>query len=130
MSELALLSLDLLPILLLPNLLKSWKALNRRSQKKSHNTVLQAINTMNTQKQNNANNRRKRSVQFRQIIIIELPIILGDSPSLSTGGPPMSIGWEAIRRTEFELDFYEKYRPKRKATRRELIVSASGRKNL
>jgi hypothetical protein len=75
-------------------------------------------------------NEGKKSVQFHHVEIIELPRILGDNPSLSSGGPPMSVGWEAIRRSEFELGFYEKYRPKRRTTRRELIISSAGRTSL
>ena len=74
--------------------------------------------------------KRKRSVRFDQIEIIELPIILGDNPSSSTGGPPMTVDWEALRRTEFGLDFYEKFRPQRKANRRKLIISSAGRTSL
>jgi hypothetical protein len=73
---------------------------------------------------------REKSVRFDQVEIIELPIILGDNPSVSTGGPPMSVGWETMRRTEFGLDFYETYRPKRKANRRDLIISPTGRTHL
>lgn len=72
----------------------------------------------------------KRSVHFKTIELIEIAIVLGDNPSLSTGGPPMTLGWEALRRSQFELDYYEEYRPKRKATRRDLIISSKARTKL
>ena len=46
-------------------------------------------------------------VQFDQVEIIELPIILGDSPSVSTGGPPMCVDWTPIRRSIFPINLYE-----------------------
>ena len=72
----------------------------------------------------------EKRLRFGLVEIIEMPIVLGDNPSVSTGGPPMSVGWGAMRRTEFGVDFYEKYRPKRRLNRRDLIVSANGRINL
>eukprot|EP00934_Nitzschia_sp_Nitz4_P003027 Nitzschia sp. Nitz4//scaffold126_size65214//58606//59640//NITZ4_006167-RA/size65214-snap-gene-0.54-mRNA-1//1//CDS//3329534722//3017//frame0 len=74
-----------------------------------------------------SSNKMKRSVQFRNIELIEIGIVLGDNPSPSTGGPPMSLGWEPLRRSQYELDYYEEYRPRRKDTRRELIISGRAR---
>jgi hypothetical protein len=76
------------------------------------------------------NDERKKSVNFSQVEIIELPIILGDNPSLSSGGPPMCVGWEPMRRSEFPVDVYEKHRPKRRSNRRGLIITGAGRTNL
>lgn len=72
----------------------------------------------------------KRSVRFQLIDLIEIAIVLGDNPSLSTGGPPMSLGWDQIRRSEFDLDHYETYRPTRKESRRQLIISGKKRTKL
>ena len=77
----------------------------------------------------------KKSVRFSQVEIIELPIVLGDSPSVSTGGPPMSVDWTPLRRTNFTIDFYEDEFGRQRRTRttnstRGLIISAAGRTNL
>lgn len=69
------------------------------------------------------------AVRFHQIEIIELPIILGDNPSVAKG-PPLTVGWDALRRSTFTIDFYETHRPKRRPTRKELLISASGRQEL
>ena len=53
----------------------------------------------------------KRRVTFGNIEIIELPVEIGDGPAF---GPPISVGWEAMARTEFNLEFFESYRPQRK----------------
>jgi hypothetical protein len=68
-------------------------------------------------------------VRFLNIEIIELPIILGDNPSVSNG-PPFTVGWDSLRRSTFNIEFYETHRPKRRPTPKELVISASGRQNL
>lgn len=72
----------------------------------------------------------ERMVRFDSIDIIEIGVVLGDNPSLSNGGPPMSLGWESVRRSKLELDYYETYRPKRKESRSKLIISKKARTKL
>ena len=51
-------------------------------------------------------------VSFNQIEIIELPYTIGDGPAC---GVPVTVEWEAQDRTSFKLDFFEQYRPQRRA---------------
>lgn len=74
-----------------------------------------------------------RQVRFTTIEIIEFPIILGDNPAVSSG-PPLTIDWEPQQRTQFDLNVFEEYRPKRRHRKdlpidpviREEVLVASG----
>ena len=70
-----------------------------------------------------------KSVRFHQIEVIELPIILTDHPSV-TRGPPLGVGWEALRRSVFDFDTHEKRQANRRASRTCVIISAQDRKDL
>lgn len=50
-------------------------------------------------------------VAFSSVEIIELPYTIGHGP---TSGAPVSLGWEVIDRSSFNLDFFEHYRPPRR----------------
>ena len=70
----------------------------------------------------------KKQVGFSTIEIIELPVILGDNPSVSSGAP-LTIGWKAQKRIRFQLDFFETHRPKRRS-KDKLRMSAEERELL
>ena len=67
-------------------------------------------------------------VTFKSVEIIELPYTLGDNPCVSSGCPIMP-SWEAQKRTTFRLDFFERYRPKRRS-KLELHIPKEARKQL
>ena len=50
----------------------------------------------------------KTRVSFNNVEIIELPYTVGDGPA--TGGAPLTIGWEPVDRSIFDLNIFEKYR--------------------
>lgn len=70
----------------------------------------------------------KRSISFSQIEIIELPVTLGDSPSVRDG-PPVSCEWDAQRRYQLPLNVFETYRPKRRQ-RSKLLLSRQTRERI
>ena len=71
-------------------------------------------------------NMADRKVAFDSIEIIELPYTIGCGP---TSGAPVTLGWELIDRSCFNLDFFEHYRPPRRA-KPSLRLSAEKRRNL
>jgi hypothetical protein len=52
---------------------------------------------------------RKR-VSFSDVHVIEFPIELGDNPSV-TRGCPLTLGWDVLSRTSYDVDTYESIRP-------------------
>jgi hypothetical protein len=50
-----------------------------------------------------------KSVRFHTIEIIELPVCVGDNPAVSSG-VPISLDWDAKRRTTLSLDCFEAFR--------------------
>lgn len=50
-------------------------------------------------------------MSFSDVEIIELPITVGDGPSV---GVPLTVDWEAQSRNVFPLEFFEEFRPKRR----------------
>jgi hypothetical protein len=69
-----------------------------------------------------------KQVNFDTIEIIELPMTLGDNPSVSVGAP-LTVEWESQQRTTFQLDFFEKYRPERRS-RHTLVISPEAREKI
>ena len=67
-----------------------------------------------------------RKVAFGSVEIIELPYTIGHGP---TSGAPVSLGWDLIDRSLFNLDFFEHYRPPRR-TKPALRLSAQKRRYL
>ena len=67
-----------------------------------------------------------RKVAFGSVEIIELPYTIGHGP---TSGAPVSLGWDLIDRSSFNLDFFEHYRPPRRA-KPALRLSAEKRRSL
>mmetsp|Transcript_21681 Transcript_21681/g.25037 ORF Transcript_21681/g.25037 Transcript_21681/m.25037 type:complete len:182 (+) Transcript_21681:172-717(+) len=53
-------------------------------------------------------------VKFVSIQIRDYSITLGDNPSCSSYGPPISLDWEYIENEAVSLDRYEKMRPSRR----------------
>jgi hypothetical protein len=51
-----------------------------------------------------------RTVSFGDIQVMEFPMELGDNPSV-TRGCPLTIGWEMLRRTVYDVESYERLRP-------------------
>ena len=54
--------------------------------------------------------RSKRRVAFSRIQIHEHNRIMGDNPSCSEGAP-LTIGWEVVKESTYELEYYEAYNP-------------------
>jgi hypothetical protein len=50
-----------------------------------------------------------RTVSFGDIQVMEFPIELGDNPSV-TRGCPLTIGWEMLKRTVYDVESYERLR--------------------
>lgn len=57
--------------------------------------------------------KEQRRLSFDTIEIIELPIILGDNPSVQDG-PPLAVSWMPQFRVTVELETFEAIRPPRK----------------
>jgi hypothetical protein len=72
--------------------------------------------------------RQNKRVTFETVEIIELPISIGDNPSVREGAP-LTTEWVAQRRTTLNLEYFESYRPRRRSTR-ELILSQQDREDL
>lgn len=70
----------------------------------------------------------KKQVGFDSIEIIELPMTLGDHPSVSSW-PPLTVGWKEQQRTTYSIDFFEKYRPQRRSLSG-LVLSAETREGI
>jgi poly-gamma-glutamate capsule biosynthesis protein CapA/YwtB (metallophosphatase superfamily) len=71
---------------------------------------------------------KSKKLSFDKVEIIELPIALGDNPSVSTGAP-LTVEWKSQKRTTFSLDFFEKFRPERRS-RKNLVISPENRKDI
>jgi hypothetical protein len=71
---------------------------------------------------------KTKKLSFDKVEIIELAITLGDNPSVSAGAP-LTVEWKSQKRTTFQLDFFEKFRPERRS-RSSLVISTEDRKGL
>jgi hypothetical protein len=71
---------------------------------------------------------KTRQVSFHQVELIELPYCLGDNTACSHGAP-ISVEWQAQKRTSFDVSFFEEYRPKRRSCRM-LLLSGSDREEM
>lgn len=49
----------------------------------------------------------KKTVTFDHIQFQEHAVILGDNPGVQTGGPPVTMDWDVIRRYQMDLNEYE-----------------------
>lgn len=70
--------------------------------------------------------RSPRRVAFAKVEIIELPMTVGDGPSL---GVPLTVDWEAQERSTFGIDFFEQYRPERRG-KNKLRIGPESREKL
>ena len=75
-----------------------------------------------------APSRKRSTVSFSKVEIIELPYTLGDNPAVSSGAP-ISVSWIAQKRTILDLDFFERFRPERR-NKRALQLSKDARKSM
>jgi hypothetical protein len=57
-----------------------------------------------------------RTVSFGDVHIMEFPLELGDNPSV-TRGCPLRLGWELLKRTDYDVESYERLRPSRRSTK-------------
>jgi hypothetical protein len=73
--------------------------------------------------------KKKKTVTFHKIEIIELAYTIGDNPSVSYG-VPLSLEWVAQKRTVLAVDFFETYRPTRCATWCQLRLGGTSRINI
>jgi hypothetical protein len=55
--------------------------------------------------------RSSRRVAFHEVEIIELPMMVGDGPSV---GVPLTVDWQPQDRSTFDIDFFEQFRPERR----------------
>jgi hypothetical protein len=55
----------------------------------------------------------KKSVSFDTIEILQFGICLGDNPSVSTFSVPITIEWQAYKRTVLSVEAFENIRPPR-----------------
>lgn len=67
-------------------------------------------------------------VSFSNVEIIELPYTVGDGPA--SGGAPLTIGWEPVDRSVFELNLFEKYRTRSRRSKPALRLTAERRRLL
>ena len=65
-------------------------------------------------------------VTFGQVEGIEYPTIVGINPG-GTGGPPLTIGWDALGSTLVDVDLYEDQRKGYRRGHDELIISLNER---
>jgi len=73
-----------------------------------------------------------KSVSFDMVEVIELPFALGDSPAVSTGGPPLTVAWVPLRRIRLAVSVFEQFRRRkqRRDTRRDLLISKHDRERI
>jgi hypothetical protein len=64
----------------------------------------------------------RRRVSFNEVEIIELPMTVGDGPSI---GVPLTVDWEPQERSKFSIDFFEQFRPMRRVRNQLRILPAS-----
>mmetsp|Transcript_25600 Transcript_25600/g.42018 ORF Transcript_25600/g.42018 Transcript_25600/m.42018 type:complete len:145 (+) Transcript_25600:75-509(+) len=58
-----------------------------------------------------ATSSRNKRVSFSNVEVIELPMMVGDGPSI---GVPLTVDWKPQERSTFPLEFFEQFRPQRK----------------
>ena len=73
------------------------------------------------------NKNKNNSVRFSNVDVIEFPYTIGCTPCSS--GVPIAASFVAQKKTSFQLEFFETYRPKRR-TKSDLHISAFDRKEL
>jgi len=73
--------------------------------------------------------KRRHSVSFSKLEIREYNVIIGDSPSCSTG-LPLSLGWEHTNTRALCVNVFENTRPMRRYGQKELILNPAERKRL
>mmetsp|Transcript_21155 Transcript_21155/g.60388 ORF Transcript_21155/g.60388 Transcript_21155/m.60388 type:complete len:351 (-) Transcript_21155:62-1114(-) len=71
---------------------------------------------------------KKKVVRFSTITVYEMPVVLGDNPSVSSGCP-ITIDWKPQRRSWIPLEHFEAHRPRRRCTK-QLRLSARGRRTI
>ena len=57
---------------------------------------------------------KPKSVRFDQIQVLELPIILGDNPSISNG-VPVTLDWTHQSEIHLDVERFEEHRPSRRS---------------
>ena len=72
--------------------------------------------------------KKTRHVRFSSLEIVELPYTIGDNPCVSDGCP-VAASWLSQKKTEFDIDFFERHRPARRS-RKALLLSAIDRNAL
>ena len=72
--------------------------------------------------------KKTRHVRFSSLEIVELPYTVGDNPCVSNGCP-VAASWLSQKKTQFDIDFFERHRPARRS-RKALLLSAVDRNAL
>ena len=72
--------------------------------------------------------KKKKSVSFHTLEIIEFPYALGND-SCSDNGPALSSSWNVQARTTLDVSYFERYRPPRQPSKR-LSLSPQTRKDM
>jgi hypothetical protein len=73
--------------------------------------------------------KKKKTVTFHKIEIIELAFAIGDNPSVSDG-VPLTLEWVAQKRIVMAVDFFETYRPTRCPTKWHLRINEISRMDI
>lgn len=76
---------------------------------------------------NRENAEIKRIVSFGDIHVMKFPMELGDNPSV-TRGCPLTLGWEMLERTSYDVESYERLRTsERRRSSQELRIPTEKR---
>ena len=71
----------------------------------------------------------EKQVRFHQVEIIELPLLLGDNPSVSAGAP-LTVDWVPQGRFDLTVDRYETLHRRRRYSKHDMILSEYDRHEL
>jgi hypothetical protein len=80
-------------------------------------------------RENNGSNEPKKSVCFGQVMILEIPVTLGDNPTTIKGIPVALSTNKPQRESMYDIAWYEAFRSKRRA-RHELRICPKRRMQL
>ena len=78
---------------------------------------------------NNGSDKPNKAVCFGEILILEIPITLGDNPTTMKGIPVALSTSQPQRETMYDIEWYEAFRTKRR-TRQDLRICPKRRMQL
>mmetsp|Transcript_1929 Transcript_1929/g.5588 ORF Transcript_1929/g.5588 Transcript_1929/m.5588 type:complete len:402 (+) Transcript_1929:242-1447(+) len=84
------------------------------SQSADVDFLISTTTTSNIKRSSHSSSRTSRPVRWDSVTIQMHPRELGDNPSCSAAGPPITLGWKPVQSRTLDLDRYEERRPERR----------------